>query len=126
MCHNREERRKEMMTLKEFVEMIKREIGENIVKNISIEIDPDWGTVVYVSVDLSMKDTLELWLKLAKKYPWKDTGIHLVLRSLGEKNVTDIELTDYIVSILNVNGIRPRLSRPINIVEELRKERDKR
>ena len=115
-----------MMTLKEFVEMIKREVGENIIKNISIEIDPDWGTVVYVTVDLSMKETLELWLRLAKKYPWKKIGIHLVMRSLGEKNVTDIELADYIVSILNVNGIRPRLSRPINVVEELRKERDKR
>lgn len=126
MCHNREERRKEMMTLKEFVETIKKEIGENIVKNISIEIDPDWGTVVYVTVDLSMKETMELWLKLAKKYPYKDTDIHLVLRSLGEKNITDIELADYIVSILNVNGIRPRIDKPLNIVEELRKERDKR
>ena len=114
-----------MMTLKEFVEMIKKEIGENIVKNISIEIDPDWGTVVYVSVDLSLRETMELWLKLAKKYPWKDTGIHLVFRSLGEKNITDIELTNYLVSILLVNDIRPRLSRPINITEELRRERDK-
>jgi len=115
-----------MMSLKEFVETIKKEIGENIVKNISIEIDPEWGTVVYVTVDLSMKETLELWLKLAKKYPYKDTGIHLVFRSLGEKNITDTELTDYLVSILLVNDIRPRLSRPINVVEELRKERDKR
>jgi hypothetical protein len=126
MCHNREERRKEMMTLKEFVDTIKKEIDENIVKNISIEIDPDWGTVVYVTVDLPLKETMELWLKLAKKYPYKDTGIHLVLRSLGEKNITDIEMADYIVSILNVNGIRPKIDKPLNVVEELRKERDKR
>jgi len=125
MCDNSEERREEMMSPKEFVDKIKREIGENIIKNISIEIDPEWGTVVYVTVDLPVRETMELWLRSAKKYPYKDTGIHLVFRSLGEKNITDMELTDYLVSILLVNDIRPRLSRPINITEELRRERDK-
>jgi hypothetical protein len=76
----------------------------------SIEIYDDnlYGIVVRITTDLSAKDALELWLKLIDYLPYENYRIVLSVKWLGENNVNEDELIDYIVKIMIKSGIGPK------------------
>jgi hypothetical protein len=76
----------------------------------SIEIYDDnlYGTVVRITTDLSAKDALELWLRLIDYWPYKSYRIVLSVKWLGENNVCENELIDYIIKIMIKSKIGPK------------------
>jgi hypothetical protein len=76
----------------------------------SIEMYNDdlYGTVVKITTDLSAKDALELWLKLIDYFPYKNYGIVLSVKWLGENNVSENELVNYMVKIMIKSKIGPK------------------
>jgi len=51
---------------------------------------------------------LELWLKLIDYLPYENYGIVLSVKWLGEKNVSEDELINYIVKIMIKSKIGPK------------------
>ena len=100
--------------------------GKDVVRNVVTYIDPDYGPVIRFVIDLSVRDALELWLKLVELFPYERYGIVVGIRWTKENNVSETELIGYLVKIMLVSGLRPAAKKILDIVEELREERDKR
>ena len=104
-----------------------REItGKDVIRSIETYEDPDYGSVITLVVNLNAKEALDLWLELAKKIPYNKYGIIIGVKWLGENNISENELIDYIVKIMIESGLKPKAKEPFDIVRELREERDKR
>jgi hypothetical protein len=104
-----------------------RELAEkDVVRNIITYDDPDWGCVYTIEVDLNAKEALELWLKLVKQIPYDKYNVIIGVKWLGENNITEEELINYVVKIMVESGIKPKALKPFNAVEELQEERRKR
>ena len=101
-------------------------VGRDVVRGVKTYDDPDYGFVIRFDVDLDAKETLELWLRIAKMFPYTRYGIIIGFRWMGKDNVSEDELVSYIVKVMVVAGLRPLARKPLNIVEELAEERDKR
>ena len=76
----------------------------------SIEIYDDnlYGTVAKITTDLSAKDALELWLRLIDYLAYENYRIVLSVTWLGENNVSEDELINYIVKIMIKSKIGPK------------------
>jgi hypothetical protein len=76
----------------------------------SIETYEDnlYGTVIEIKTDLSAKSALELWLKIIDYLPYKDYGFVISVKWLGENDVSEDELIDYMVKIMIKSKIGPR------------------
>jgi hypothetical protein len=88
--------------------LIVASLGKERVCSIDIYDDNLYGTVVRIITDLSAKDALELWLKLIDYLPYENYGIVLSVKWLGEKNVSEDELINYIVKIMIKSKIGPK------------------
>jgi hypothetical protein len=107
-------------------ELVKEITGKDVVQEITTYHDPDYGLVVRLTVNLDAREALELWLKLVKQIPYTKHNIVIGVKWLGENNVTKEELTDYIVKIMIESGLKPKALEPLDIVKELREERNRR
>jgi hypothetical protein len=109
-------------------ELIEAELARRGISGYRLEQyhDPDWGQVCTVEVGLNAREALELWLGLAKQVPYDRYGVVVGVRWLGENNVSENELVDYLVRIMVEGGLRPKVVKPFDVVKELREERDKR
>jgi hypothetical protein len=83
--------------------------------------DPDWGCVVVVTLEASARKALETWLKLQKKFK----GIPIVVRWTRPNDVSEEELVDYMVEILNAGGFKARALQRFSAVEAVKEERDR-
>ena len=101
-------------------------VGRDVVRGVKTYNDPDYGFVIRFDINLDAKETLELWLRIVKMFPYTKHGIVIGFRWMGKDNVSEDELVSYIVKIMVVAGLRPLARKPLNIVEELAEERDKR
>jgi hypothetical protein len=98
-------------------------LGKEKICSIDIYEDNLYGTVARIVIDLSAKDALELWLKLIDHLPYEDYKIVLSLRWLGENNVSEDELINYIVKIMIKSKIGPKALPgfdAVRIVREIR------
>jgi len=91
----------------------------------SIEVYEDelYGRVARITVNLPAKEALELWLKLVDYFPYEKYKIVLSVKWLGENNVSESELIDYLVKIMIKSKVRPRALPGFDatrIVQELR------
>jgi hypothetical protein len=100
--------------------------GKDVLRSIMIYSDPDYGYVIRLVVDLDAKQALELWQKLVEIFPYKRFGIVLGVKWTGRSNVSEDEFVDYIVKIMRIAGLKPVARKPLNIVEEMLEEREKR
>jgi hypothetical protein len=104
-----------------------REItGRDVIRSVETYEDPDYGKVISITVDLDAREALELWLKLARQFPYTIHGIVIGVKWLGKNNISENELIDYIVKIMVEGGYKAKALEPFDIVRELREERDKR
>jgi len=101
-------------------------MGRDIVREVRVYVDPCYGPTIGLVVDLDAKQAFELWQKLVEVFPYKRFGIVLGVKWTGENNVSEDELVDYIVKIMRIAGLRPVARKPLNIVEEMLEEREKR
>jgi hypothetical protein len=101
-------------------------VGRDVVRNIMIYNDLNYGLSIRLIVDLNAKEALELWLRLVEKFPYSRYGIVLGVRWTGENNVSEDELINYVVKIMITSGIEPIAKRALDVVEELREERGRR
>jgi len=113
----------QLMTIRNIIVSV---VGRDVVRDVKTYNDPDYGFVVRFDVDLDAKETLELWLRIAKMFPYTKYGVIIGFRWMGKDNVSEDELVSYIVKIMVIAGLRPLARKPLNIVEELAEERDKR
>jgi hypothetical protein len=76
----------------------------------SIEVYKDelYGRVARITVNLPAKEALELWLKLIDYFPYEKYKIVLSVKWLGENNVSESELIDYLVKIMIKSKLRPK------------------
>jgi len=93
----------------------------------SIEIYDDslYGTVARITIDLSAKDALDLWLKLIDYLPYEKYGVILSVKWLGENDVSEDELINYIVKIMVKSKIGPKALPGFDatrMVQEVREE----
>jgi hypothetical protein len=113
-------------TLNNIISLTREITGKDVIRSVETYEDPDYGKVILITVDLDAKEALELWLKLTKQFPYTIHGIVIGVKWLGENNITENELIDYIVKIMVESGLKPKVKEPFDIVKELREERDKR
>ena len=106
--------------------LVKEITRRDVIRSVETYEDPDYGKVISITVDLNAKEALELWLKLTKQFPYTIHGIVIGVKWLGEKNITEDELIDYIVKIMVEGGYKAKAVKPFDIVRELREEQDKR
>jgi hypothetical protein len=91
----------------------------------SIEVYKDklYGRVARITVNLPAKEALELWLKIIDYFPYEKYKIVLSVKWLGENNVSESELIDYLVKIMIKSKLRPRALQGFDaarMVQELR------
>jgi hypothetical protein len=112
----------------EIGELIEAELARRGISGYRLERyhDPDWGQVCTVEVGLNAREALELWLGLARLIPYTKYGVVVGVRWLGEDDVSEDELADYLVRIMVESGLRPKVAKPFDAVKELREERNKR
>jgi len=110
------------------VELIEAELARRGISCYKLEwyYDPDWGQVYTVEVCLNAREALELWLGLARLIPYTKYGVVVGVRWLGEDDVSEDELADYLARIMVESGLRAKAVKPLDVVRELREERDKR
>jgi hypothetical protein len=101
-------------------------VGKDVLRNIMVYNDPNYGYVIRLVVDLDAKQALELWQKLVEVFPYKRFGIVIGVKWIGRNNVLEDELVDYIVKIMHSAGLRLVARKPLSIVEEMLEEREKR
>jgi hypothetical protein len=101
-------------------------VGKDVLRNIMVYNDPDYGYVIRLVVDLDAKQALELWQKLVEIFPYKRFGIVIGVKWTRRSNVSEDELVNYIAKIMRIAGLRPVARKPLNIVEEMLEEREKR
>ena len=114
------------MTTTNIINNIIKITGRDVIRSIETYEDPDYGKVISITVDLDAREALELWLKLARQFPYTIHGIVIGVKWLGENNITENELIDYIVKIMVEGSYKAKAIKPFDIVRELREERDKR
>jgi hypothetical protein len=83
-------------------------LGRESICSVDIYDDNLYGTVAMITIDLPAKDALELWLKLIDYLPYENYKIVLSLKWLGEKNVSEDELINYLVKIMIKSKIGPK------------------
>jgi hypothetical protein len=76
--------------------------------NIEVYEDELYGRVARITVNLPAKEALELWLKLIDYLPYEKYKIVLSVKWLGENNVSEFELIDYLVKIMIKSKVRPK------------------
>jgi hypothetical protein len=103
-----------------------RELAGRDVRGVVSYRDPDYGPVVRLVVDLDARGALDLWLKLVRLASYERHGVVVGVRWLGEDNVSEDELADYLARIMVEGGLRTTALEPLDAVKELRKERDER
>ncbi len=76
----------------------------------SIEVYEDelYGRVARITVNLPAKEALELWLKLIDYFSYEKYKIVLSVKWLGENNVSESELIDYLVKIMIKSKVGPK------------------
>jgi hypothetical protein len=76
----------------------------------SIEVyeNEPYGRVARITVNLPAKEALELWLKLIDYLPYEKYKIVLSVKWLGENNVSESELIDYLVKIMIKSKVGPK------------------
>ena len=91
------------MVTRDEVEGAVRRFGD--LRFTVIEHDDEiWGHVYEVIVHADARQALELELKLAEAFP----SVPIVVKWTGETNVSEDELVDYLVKIVERSGLRPR------------------
>jgi hypothetical protein len=104
-----------------------REItGRDVIISVETYEDPDYGKVISITVDMNAKEALELWLKLARQFPYTIHGVIIGVKWLGKNDISEDELIDYIVKIMVEGGYKAKTKEPFDAVRELREERNKR
>ncbi len=110
-----------------FISQLAKELaGRDVIKEIKTYKDPDYGTVIEITFDLDAKETLNLGLKLIKSISFKGCEAIIDIKWTGENNVTKKEIEDYLVEVMKEECYRPKAKEPLDIVKELREERNKR
>jgi hypothetical protein len=98
-------------------------LGRENICSVEMYNDNLYGAVAMITINLPAKDALELWLKLIDYLPYKDYKIVLSLRWLGEKNVSEDELINYIVKIMIKSKVGPKALPgfdAVRIIQEIR------
>jgi len=104
--------------------LIAKLLGKDVICSVDVYSDNLYGTVIRVTTDLSARNALELWLKLLDYLPYKEYGVTLTLRWLGENNVSRDELIDYMVKIMIKSRTGPKALPGFDSVLIARKERE--
>jgi hypothetical protein len=98
-------------------------LGRESICSVDIYDDNLYGTVAMITIDLPAKDALELWLKLIDYLQYENYKIILSLRWLGERNVSEDELINYIVKIMIKSKIGPKALPGFDAVRIIREAR---
>jgi hypothetical protein len=91
-------------------------LGKESVCNVEVYDDDLYGAVANITIDLPAKDALELWLKLIDHLSYENYKTVLSLRWLGDNNVSEEELVNYIVKITIKSKVGPKALPGFNAV----------
>jgi len=106
-----------------YIDAIDRELRRLTKKSyyIKVEYDDDWGYIYLITIDVDAREALEINLRLQEMFP----GIPIVVRWTGVNNVSERELVNFLVEILNRGGFRakaPKGFNAVDVVNEIRGE----
>lgn len=87
-------------------------------------IDEDYGIVVKVITELTAKEALELWLKIIEHLKLAKYNAVVAVEWLGERNVSEDELIDYMVKVMMKSGVGPKALPGFDAVKMVREERE--
>ena len=108
------------------VEVIKSIIAHELTRlvnarySISVEEDADWGFMYIITLETSARKALEVNLELQKRFP----GIPIVVKWTGSMDLSEEELTDYIVRITRAGGFKAKAPPGFSSVEVVREIRE--
>lgn len=90
---------------------------------INSYIDVDYGAVLEVTADLSAREALELWLRIARFLKQLGYPIIPLVRWRGVQDVSEDKLVNYIVRITLELNLRPKALPGFDAVKLIREER---
>jgi hypothetical protein len=108
------------------VEAIRSIIAHELVRlvdarySISGMEDADWGYVYTIALETCTRKALEVNLELQRRFP----GIPIIVKWTGSMDLSEEELTDYIVRITRAGGFRARAPQGFSSVEVVREVRE--
>jgi len=88
--------------------------------SISVEEDADWGFMYIITLETSARRALDVNLELQKRFP----GIPIVVKWTGSMDLSEEELTDYIVRITRAGGFKAKAPPGFSSVEVVREIRE--
>jgi hypothetical protein len=112
-----------IMTIRNIIVSV---VGRDVVRDVKTYNDPDYGFVIRFVDDLDAREVLKLWLKLVEIFPYSRYGVVVGIKWVGEDNVSEDELVDYIAKIMVVSGLKLIARKSLNAVRELTEERSRR
>jgi hypothetical protein len=113
-------------TINSIISLTRELTGRDVIRDITTYEDQDYGTVIEITIDLDAKSALELWLKLIRQIKYTEHGVIIGVKWLGENNITEEELINYIVKIMIESGLKAKALEPFDVVKDLCEERNKR
>ena len=108
------------------VEIVKSVVVQELTRlvnarySISVEEDADWGFMYIITLETSARKALEVNLELQKRFP----GIPIVVKWTGSMDLSEEELTDYIVRITRAGGFKAKAPPGFSSVEVVREVRE--
>jgi hypothetical protein len=103
----------------EFSDVANR-ISGNKVEKVTYDYDANFGDIIRVRLMQNAKDAFETWLKFLNEIDPKDYGINLRIDWIGEDNLSDNELVDYMVEVMLKSGVGPTISEKFDSVKAVR------
>lgn len=110
--------------IRNYVHSLVNTLSKGRIHYMDLSFDELYGTVIKVTTDLSARESLELWLKLVEELPYEKYKIVLAVEWIGENDVSQDELIDYLTKIMIKSGLKPVALPGFNAVHAIREERE--
>ena len=111
--------------MRNYVYILAGTLSKGRTHRVDSFFDELYGIVIKITTDLTAREALELWLKLVERLAYEKYKIAIAIEWIGENNVNEDELADYLVRIMIKSGSGPAaLSgfEAVSAVRETRKE----
>jgi len=107
-----------MSEIVERIRSIAEEISQNKVRNVRLNYDEDYGSIVEVVLNQNDKFAFETWLRLIEEV--RPKGIVLSVDWTGENILSEEAFTQYAVEVMLRSGVGPIRKDKFSAVKEVK------
>jgi len=107
-----------MSEIVEQIRSIAEEISQNKVRDVRLNYDEDYGTIIEVVLDQNDKEAFETWLRLIEKV--RPKGFVLSVDWTGENILSEEAFVQYAVEVMLRSGVEPIRKDKFSAVKEVK------